>query len=230
MHRAIAVVAALSGCVTWRVVDEHVELRPWPARLEVRRDAVPGAAHVLDDGRIAYAVDLDTACIAVVRSDRVRDVARRRRPTPAGIVALAGGALLIVVTPWLGLPMVLAAGGGALFVGTAVQLDGKHTRPDRATIVERDAVTSSHVAACDRGAPPGFGELALTAPWGELATSRVDDRGVATFAVDWTRARDDAPAGLWHVDADATGAVADFVLSPADQATASAQAHAPRTP
>jgi hypothetical protein len=223
---AIAGYAALSGCVTWRNVDEHVELRPGAPRIEPRRDLLPGTAHVLDDGRIGYALDLDTACVAVIRFDRVRDVARRHTPTPAGIVALATGGLLVAVTPALGWPLVLAAGGAALFVGTAVQLDGKHTPANHATIVERDAVTESHVAPCAHDDPPWFGELALTAPWGELATSRVDDRGIATFAVDWTRARDGAAAGLWHVDADATGAVADFVLSPADRTAASAHIRA----
>jgi hypothetical protein len=226
---ATAAVAALSGCVQWRLVDEQVELRPDQARLEPRRDAVPGAARMLDDGRVAYAIDLDTACVEVVRSDRVRRVARRHTPTAAGIAALAGGGLLVIVTPWLGLPIVLAAGGAALFTGTAVQLDGKHTVPTRSTIVERDAVTTTRVAACGPELLE-FGTLALMTPWGARATARTDARGIATFAVDWTRARADGAAGLWHLDADMTGAGADFVLSPVDQAAASAHIPPPRTP
>jgi hypothetical protein len=228
MRRVLVVVAALSGCTTWRVIEEQVELRPNFPQIAPRRDELPGTAHVIGDGSIRYAIDLDTACMAVTRSDRVRHIARRKTLTTAGFVAIGGGLALVGLTPLLSLPTWFMGVGFGVFLGTVMQLPGKHSPADHTMIVERDAVVDTANSPCTGvDVAAAFGDLALTAPWGERASAPVDATGGATFEVDWRRAGDEAPGGLWHIEA-ASQAVADFALSPADRIAARAQIDAVR--
>jgi hypothetical protein len=226
MHRtdlAIAILAATSACTTWKVLGDSVSLRPSAiAHAVPARDELPGTPHLLDDGRIAYAVDLDTACQDVWYYDRVHAVTRRRKLTTFGAVFMLAGVALTSVAPvTVGvLSYVLGLTGTGMVLGTAVQLPSRHDASDHDEIVERDAVVQANSVRCeDVGL---FGALRLIAPWGANATSELDADGVARFAVDWRRADADALQRRWKIVATGPRTSVEFVLPVDDQLAATA--------
>jgi hypothetical protein len=229
---AIAILAttSTSACTTWRVLDDKVSLRLSAlARAKPARDELPGTPHLLDDGRIAYAVDLDAACVDITYFDRVHALTRRRRLTTLGaVVILTGVALTSVAAPVSAGAVAFALGmtGAGMVLGTAVQLPSRHDASDHDERVERDAVVHANPARCQDVRL--FGALRLTTPWGEHATAALDDDGVARFAVDWRGADDNAPQRRWKVFASTPHTSAEFVLAAADQSGATARIDAAR--
>jgi hypothetical protein len=190
----LALALAVTGCAALRGDRTDIFVATPTNRIALRDDALPGNAELLDDDRVAFAVDLDRAC------QRIPQLYVQHATAPASRGAIAGLALVGVAAA-LAAPCLagcssgyrshvvipgVAVGAGGLVVGLAAL--AQHAMHPRLAAVDSAPIDAP--APRQIGVPCGAHdvsgtELELVAPWGALFAAELERDGTARFDVDW---------------------------------------------